>query len=157
MIILGCTKFHSKGCTQWIIIMGLRVLLITHYPIQKNISEDSITCPCERCKNKKFLDLNVVTTHLLQKKIIEKYLCLFTPSEPYIPYETIIKRMVESTSSSSNVHWVIDDNSNPYRSMVIDVMRMNQGYTSEYSIIDDKQNADTTWLFDLLKDSDELL
>jgi tRNA uridine 5-carbamoylmethylation protein Kti12 len=65
--------------------------------------------------------------------------------------------MVESTSSSSNVHWVINDNSNPYRSMVIDVMRMNQGYTSEYSIIDEKQNADTTWLFDLLKDSDESL
>ena len=47
--------------------------------------------------------------------------------------------MVESTSSSSNVHWVVDDNSNPYKSMVIDVMRMNQGYTSEYSIIDEEK------------------
>jgi hypothetical protein len=33
--------------------------------------------------------------------------------------------MVGSTSSSSNVHEVIDDNSNPYRNMVMDVMRMN--------------------------------
>jgi hypothetical protein len=65
--------------------------------------------------------------------------------------------MVESTSSSSNVHWVVDDNSNSYRSMVIDVMRMNQGYTSEYSIIDEEKNTDTTWLFDLLKDSDKSL
>jgi hypothetical protein len=65
--------------------------------------------------------------------------------------------MVESTSSSSNVHWVVDNNSNPYRSMVIDVMRMNQGYTSEYSIIDEEKNTDTTWLFDLLKYSDKSL
>jgi hypothetical protein len=31
----------------------------------KNISGDNIRCPCERCKNKKFFDPNVVTTHLL--------------------------------------------------------------------------------------------
>jgi hypothetical protein len=30
-----------------------------------NISGDDVKCLCKRCKNKKFLDLNIVTMHLL--------------------------------------------------------------------------------------------
>ena len=33
----------------------------------RNISGLSIRCPCKRCKNKKFIDPDVVTMHLLQK------------------------------------------------------------------------------------------
>jgi len=76
----------------------------------------------------------------------------FAHREPYVPYETMVKKMVGSTSSSSNMHGVVDDNSNSYRNMVIDVMRMNQGYTSECSIIDEEPNGDITRCFDLLKD-----
>jgi hypothetical protein len=65
--------------------------------------------------------------------------------------------MVESTSSASNVHRVVDDNINPYRNIVIDVMGMNHGHASQYPIIDEEPNTDTTKFFDLLKDSDELL
>jgi hypothetical protein len=36
--------------------------------------------------------------------------------------------MVESTSSVSNMHRIVNDNSNPYRNMVMDAMRMNQGH-----------------------------
>jgi hypothetical protein len=39
--------------------------------------------------------------------------------------------MVGSTSNSSNMHGVVDDNSNPYRNMVMDVMIINHDYTSE--------------------------
>jgi hypothetical protein len=39
----------------------------------------------------------------------------------------MVERVVESTSSASNVHKVVNDNSNPYKNMVIDAMRMNQG------------------------------
>jgi len=42
----------------------------------KYISENGIRCPCKKCKNKKFLDLDVVTMHLLQKKIHIKILVL---------------------------------------------------------------------------------
>jgi hypothetical protein len=84
-------------------------------------------------------------------------LCWFTHGEPYVPYETMIKSMVGSTSSSNNVHGVVDDNSGSYRNIVIDVMWMNQGYVSECSIIDEKPNADVTRFFDLLKDFDEPL
>ena len=33
----------------------------------KSISGGNIKCPYKMCKNKKFLDLDVVTMHLLQK------------------------------------------------------------------------------------------
>jgi hypothetical protein len=38
----------------------------------------------------------------------------------------MVERMIGSISSSSNMHGVIDDNSKPYRNMVIEAMRMNQ-------------------------------
>jgi hypothetical protein len=54
---------------------------------------------------------------------------------------TMVKRMVVSTFNFSNVHWVVDDNSNPYRNMVMDAMRMNQGYVGECLVIDEEPNA----------------
>jgi len=83
---------------------------------------------------------------------MEKYLFWFAHRKPYVPYETMVKKKVGSTSSSSNMHGVVDDNSNSYRNMVIDVMRMNQCYTSECSIVDEEPNADMTRFFELLKD-----
>jgi len=55
------------------------------------------------------------------------------------------------------VHGVVDDNSNPYRNMVIDAMRMNQGYAGECSIVDEESDVDATKFFNLLKYSNELL
>jgi hypothetical protein len=52
-------------------------------------------------------------------------LCWLAHREPYIPYKTMIEMMVGSTSSCSNVHGVVDDNDNSYRSIVIDAMIMN--------------------------------
>jgi hypothetical protein len=49
----------------------------------------------------------------------------------------MIERMVVSTSSSSNMHGVVDDNSNPYKNMIMDAMRMNQGYAGECLIINE--------------------
>jgi len=65
--------------------------------------------------------------------------------------------VVGSTSSSSNVHGVANDNSNTYRNMVIDAIRMNQGNVSQCPIVEEELNADATRFFDLLKDSDEPL
>ena len=96
----------------------------------RNINGDNIKCPCKRCKNKKFLDLDVVTMHLLHKKFMEEYLCWYAHREPFGPHETMVERMVRSTSSASNVHGVVNDNSNPYRTMVMDAMRINQSYRS---------------------------
>jgi hypothetical protein len=35
MIIHECIEIHPKGCGGWIIVIEFRVLLITHYLIQK--------------------------------------------------------------------------------------------------------------------------
>jgi len=65
--------------------------------------------------------------------------------------------MVGSPSSSSNVHGVINDNSNHYRNMVIDAMGMNQGHASQCLFVNKEPNADMVMFFDLLKDYDEPL
>jgi len=69
----------------------------------------------------------------------------------------MVERVVGSTSSASNIHEVGNDNSNPYRNMVIDAMRMSEGNVRECSIVEEEPNADATRFFDLLKDSDEPL
>jgi hypothetical protein len=45
----------------------------------------------------------------------------------------MIKRMVGSTSISNGIHEFVNDNSNSYRIMVMDAMKINQGYSSEGS------------------------
>jgi len=54
----------------------------------------------------------------------------------------MIEMMVRSTSKSSNMHGVVEDNNNPYRNMVMDAMRMNQSYAGKYSIVDEEPNID---------------
>ena len=73
---------------------------------------------------------------------MKKYLYQYARGEPYVPYDTMVERMVGSTSSSSNMYGVVDDNSNPYSNMVMDVMRMNQGHVNQCSIIDEEHNID---------------
>ena len=41
--------------------------------------------------------------------------------------------------------------------MVMDAMRMNQGYDSQCPILNEEPNANATKFFNHLKDSDELL
>jgi hypothetical protein len=57
-------------------------------------------------------------------------MCWYAYGEPYVPYDTMVERMVGSNSSSTNVHGVIDDNSNHHRNIVMDTMRINQGHVT---------------------------
>jgi len=70
---------------------------------------------------------------LLKIRYVEKYLCWFAHEKPYVPYKIILERIVSSTSSSNNIHEVVNDNNNRYKSMVMDAMRINCGYLSEGS------------------------
>jgi hypothetical protein len=45
----------------------------------------------------------------------------------------MLEMMVNSNSSSSKIHEFVDDNNNPYRSVMMDAMRMNQDYSGEDS------------------------
>jgi hypothetical protein len=84
-------------------------------------------------------------------------LCWYAHEEPYVPLDTLAEMMVGSTSSANNMHRVIDDTSDPYRNMIMDAMEMNQGHTSQCSIIDEELNVDVTRFFDFLKNSDKPL
>jgi hypothetical protein len=76
----------------------------------RNIIGCSIKCSSKRCKNKNSLDPDVVTMHFLQKEFIKEYMCWSAHGEPFVPHETMIERMVRSTSIASNVHRVVNDN-----------------------------------------------
>jgi hypothetical protein len=55
---------------------------------------------------------------------------MYAHGEVFVSKKRMGERVVGSTSSASNVHEATNDNINPYRNMVMDVMRMNQGNVS---------------------------
>jgi hypothetical protein len=57
------------------------------------------------------------------------------------------ERVVGSTSSANNVHGVANDNNNPYRNMIMDAMRMNQGNVSQCPIVEEEPNTDAARFF----------
>jgi hypothetical protein len=84
-------------------------------------------------------------------------MCWYAHGELYVFYDTMVERMVGSTSSVNIAHEVVNDNSNSYRNIIIDTMRMNKGHVDQCPIIDEKLNADVTICFELLKDFNESL
>ena len=95
--------------------------------------------------------------HLLHKGFVEDYECWYAHGEVFVSNRRMGETVVGSTSSASNVHEAANDNTNPYRNMVMDVIRMNQGNISKCPIIEEEHNTDAAKFFDLLKDSDEPL
>jgi hypothetical protein len=55
------------------------------------------------------------------------------------------------------MHEVGNENSNPYKNMVMDAMRMSKGNVRECPIVEEEPNADAARFFDLLRDSNEPL
>jgi len=125
--------------------------------IPRNFTNGGIRCPCRKCKNLKFLHQDVITMHLLTKELIEDYLYWYAHGELFLPNESMEEQVVGSTSSAINMHRVGNENSNPYRNMVMDAMRMSEGNVRECPIIEEEPNADAARFLDLLKDSDEPL
>jgi hypothetical protein len=82
--------------------------------IPRNIKRGGIRCSCRRYKNKNFLHPDVVTMHVLHKEFMKNYLCWYAYKELFVRNESMVERMVGSTSSASNVYRVVNDNSNPY-------------------------------------------
>ena len=95
--------------------------------------------------------------HLLTKGFMKDYLYWYAHGELFLPNKRMVKRLVRSTSSASNMHEVENDNSNLYRNIVMDAMRMSEGNVSECPIVEEEPNADATRFFDMFKDSDESL
>jgi len=75
--------------------MGFRVLLILQHLFREILVEA------------------VLGVHVGSVKI-KKYMCWYAHRELFVRNESMVERMVGSTSSASNVHGVVNDNSNPY-------------------------------------------
>jgi hypothetical protein len=88
---------------------------------------------------------------------MEDYLCWYAHGELFVPDESMKEQVVGSTFSASNIHKVGNENSNPYRNMVMDAMRMSEGNVRECPTVEEEPNANATRFFDLLKDSDKPL
>jgi len=130
--------------------------------IPRNFTGGGIRCPCRKCENKKYLHQDVVMMHPLHKRFMENYQCWYAHGEVFVSESErerrMEKTMVGSTFSASNdVHEAANDNTNPYKNMVMDAMRMNQGNSSQCPIVEEEPNADAARFFDLLKDFDEPL
>jgi len=48
---------------------------------------------------------------------MEKYLYWYAHREPYVPHNTMVEMMVESTSNANNMYKVVDDNCNSLASL----------------------------------------
>jgi hypothetical protein len=125
--------------------------------IPRNFIGGGIRCPCRKCQKKKYLHPDVVMMHLLYKGFMENYQCWYAHGEVFVSESErrMEETVVGSTSSASNMHEAANDNTNPYRNMVMDAMRMNQ--VSQCPIVEEEPNGDAARFFDLLKDSDEPL
>ncbi|KAL9362616.1 hypothetical protein Peur_045401 [Populus x canadensis] len=95
--------------------------------------------------------------HLLTKGFMEDYMCWYAHGELFVPDESMEEQVVGSTSSASNMHEVENENSNPYRNMVMDATRMSEANVRECPIVEEEPYADAARFFDLLRDSDEPL
>ena len=98
--------------------------------ITRNFTGGGIRCPCRKCQNKKYLHPDVVMMHLLHKGFSENYQCWYAHGEIFISKKRMREKVDGSISSASNVHETTNDNTNPYRNIVMDAMRMNQNNVS---------------------------
>jgi len=128
---------------------------ITSIPI--NFTGGGIRCPCRKYQNKKYLHPDVVMIHLLHKGFMENYRCWYAHGEVFVRNKSMGERVVGLTSNASNVHEFANDNTNPYKNMVTDAIRMNQGNVSQCPIVEEEPNAGAARFFDLLIDYNEPL
>jgi hypothetical protein len=59
----------------------------------------------------------------------------------------MLERIVGSTSPSRNIYEIVDDNNNCYKSMMINLMRMNYSYSSESLCVYEEPNIDVVRFF----------
>jgi len=79
--------------------------------------------------------------HLLHKGFMENYQCWYAHGEVFVSKRRMGETVVGSTSSASNVYKAANDNTNPYRNMVMDAMRMKQGNVSQCPIVNEESNV----------------
>jgi hypothetical protein len=146
-----------KGLRRMSYFNGVQGFINFTTSIPENFTGGGISCPCRKCKNKKYMHPDVIMMHLIHKGFMKDYPCWYAHRELFVGNESMVERVVGSTSNANNVNGIANDNNNPYKNMVMNAMRMSEGNVSECPIIEEKPNTDAVRFFDLLKDSDEPL
>jgi hypothetical protein len=103
MIVLRCIEIHLNGCIRKIIVKELRVLLILHFQMQRILVKAKLNIYVWSVKTKAPL-IKRYDDASFEKKFIGKYLCWFAHRAPYIPYKTMLERIVNLISSSNNTY-----------------------------------------------------
>lgn len=103
---------------------------------------DKIRCPCIRCSNRRYLDVDTVKVHLYKKGFTLKYFEWICHGEDVI-----------GSSSSSSIQ------SNPYRDMIVDALGNNEdGSLFEVgNSVEEEPNDEAKKFFDLLKAAEDPL
>jgi len=115
-------------------VEGLNVLLISYFIIQRILVEVKLYIHVWSITIKSFTIKMLWRCFYLKKSFLINTCVDLHTEKPYVPYQTMLEMMVNSNSSSSNIYEFVDDNSNPYRSVVMDAMRMNKNYSGESSL-----------------------
>lgn len=100
--IIGVNNFIQYACSQ-----------------QNRMSGDNIKCPCKKCHNIKYMDIEMVKCHLFQYGFVENYFVWKYQGE---------EDVVEEIYSSNDLHGRAQSGleyDNPYRQMVLDVAGPN--------------------------------
>ena len=71
----------------------------------RNTSRGCIKCPCKKYRNKMFINPDVFTMNI-QKNSMKEYLFWYAHGKEFVSQEIMVKRMVESNCSSTNMHGV---------------------------------------------------
>ncbi|KAH0773623.1 hypothetical protein KY290_010760 [Solanum tuberosum] len=141
--ITGVDKFIQFACTQ-----------------QDRLSGDKVSCPCKKCHNFRFMDVEIVKHHLYKTGFVDNYFVWKHQGE---------KDVINEISSGQDLHGSAQPEltyDNPYRQMVLDVSCPNfsQGSSWQSSsniepqpthpcepLMEEDPNPDSQKLYDLLQ------
>jgi len=82
MIVNGCIKIYPRGYKGWITVLGLRVLLITHYLIREILMDVVLDVYTRDITKNNYQSRYYNDVSSTQKKIfMEKYICWYAHSK----------------------------------------------------------------------------
>lgn len=114
-------------------------------------SGGKIRCPCSKCRNRWFIDVDNVKLHLCKKGFLPDYYQWHCHGEPYIfSTEQTYDGHLPNTCETPTVE------TNPFRDMIFDAAGWDRT-SNEHIPMDELPNVDAQRLYDLLYAADEPL
>ncbi|KAF7841448.1 WEB family protein [Senna tora] len=105
---------------------------------EKNLgSNGQIRCPCLRCDNRKFIDVEIVKDHLYRHGFVPDYYQWIWHGEPFLHHDDIERVGIENDArvDVDNVERVVGvevDEPNLYRTMILDAAVTNTASNAQF-------------------------